>query len=33
VGEAVAFTHEDFFDAIGDGIATMMQKATEKAAA
>ena len=33
VGEAVAFTHEDFFDAIGDGIATMMQKATEKATA
>ena len=30
-GEVVSFTHEDFFDAIADGIATMMKKTSEKA--
>lgn len=29
-GEVVSFTHEDFFEAITNGVATMMDKATEK---
>lgn len=29
-GEAVAFTHPDFFDAIADGVAAIMTKASEK---
>lgn len=30
-GEVIAFTHEDFFDAIADGIAAMMKKVSDKA--
>jgi hypothetical protein len=29
-GEVIAFTHADFFDAIADGVATMMKKASDK---
>jgi hypothetical protein len=29
-GEAIAFTHDDFFDAIVDGVATLMKKASAK---
>lgn len=30
VGEVLAFTHADFFEAIADGVATLMKKAGEK---
>lgn len=33
VGEVLEFTHKDFFEAIGDGVAGMMKKVAEKAAA
>lgn len=29
--EAVAFTHEDFFEAISDGVASLMKKVADKA--
>lgn len=32
-GEVVAFTHSDFFEAIGDGVAEMMKQVGEKTAA
>jgi hypothetical protein len=31
--ECIAFTHADFFDAIADGVAAMMKKASDKIAA
>lgn len=33
VGEVLAFTHADFFEAVSDGVASIMKKAAEKVAA